>query len=94
MIKKKEINRLKHFKPNTEENVALEMCSIKELVVMMMVMIYSIKEEVKKKMLEVETCICIEVEVGKEMFGVVRTCKHTELVVKVVTCKHKGKVGK
>ena len=70
------------------------MCSIKELVVMMMVMIYSIKEEVKKKMLEVETCICIEVEVGKEMFGVVRTCKHTELVVKVVTCKHKGKVGK
>jgi len=46
--------------------------------VMMMVMIYSIKEEVKKKMLEVETCICIEVEVGKEMFGVVGTCKHTE----------------
>jgi hypothetical protein len=70
------------------------MCSIKELVVMMMVMIYSIKEEVKKKMLEVETCICIEVEVGKEMFGVVGTCKHTEQVVKVVTCKYKGKVGK
>jgi len=76
---KKETNRLKHFKPNTEENVALEMCSIKEFVVMVMVIvvIYSIKEEVNKKMLEVETCMCIEVEVGKEMLGVVGTCKHT-----------------
>jgi hypothetical protein len=55
------------------------MCSIKEFVVMVMVIvgIYSIKEEVKKKMLEVETCMCIEVEVGKEMLGVVGTCKHT-----------------
>jgi len=59
--------------------VALEMCSIKEFVVMVMVIvvIYSIKEEVNKKMLEVETCMCIEVEVGKEMLGVVGTCKHT-----------------
>lgn len=59
--------------------MALEMCSIKEFVVMVMVIvgIYSIKEEVKKKMLEVETCMCIEVEVGKEMLGVVGTCKHT-----------------
>lgn len=51
------------------------MCSIKELVMMVMV-IYSIKKEVRKKMLEVETCICMEV--GNEVLKVERACKHTE----------------
>lgn len=75
MIKKKETNRLIHFKPNMEAKVVVEMCSIKELVMMVMV-IYSIKKEVRKKMLEVETCICMEV--GNEVLKVERACKHTE----------------
>ncbi|KAJ6895772.1 hypothetical protein NC651_022108 [Populus alba x Populus x berolinensis] len=76
-----------------EEKMVVEMCSIKELV---MIVIYNIKKEVRKKMLEVETCICMKV--GKEVLEVERTCKYTEEVVKkmveVVTCKHKKKVGK
>ncbi|KAJ6905241.1 hypothetical protein NC652_023107 [Populus alba x Populus x berolinensis] len=74
-----------------EEKVVVEMCSIKELV---MIMIYSIKKEIRKKMVKVETCICMKV--GKEVLEVKRTCKYTEEMVKkmveVVTCKHKKKV--